>query len=81
VEHAARLGIAEHEDRATDAAPARIMDVVADIAAALGARRRLGERALTEHIQQIGSTVIGLAVDDEQCLIQQRDPRSNEVRR
>ncbi len=74
MKQAARLGIAEHEDRAADAAPARVMDVVADIAAALGARRGFGERALAEAIEQVGSAVIGLAVDDEECLIQQRLP-------
>ena len=75
MQQAARAGIAEHEDGAADAAPACIMDVVADIAAALGARRRLGKRALAKPVQQIGGAVIGLTIDDEKCLIQQRDPR------
>jgi len=75
VQQAARPGIAEHEDGAADTAPAGVMDVVADIAAALGTRRGFGQRALAKPVQQIGGAVIGLPVDNEECLVQQGGPR------
>ena len=46
------------------------MDVVAEIAAAFGARRRLGERALAEPVEKLGRAIIRLAINDENCLFQ-----------
>jgi hypothetical protein len=63
-------GIAEHQDRAADAAPARVMDVVAEIAAALGAVRGLRQRRLAEPLEKVGGAVIGFPIDDENDLLQ-----------
>lgn len=69
VDGAARLRIAEHQDGAADAAPARVVDVVAEIAAALGTRGGLGQRRLTPAIDQLLGALIGLAIDHElHCL-------------